>query len=77
MRYYHHTYNINGDHWREIRRMVEPFRERAYTVFERDVFDALVPSPDANVPTRDGIIDVSGVKMLLAFLLMQPMVSES
>lgn len=67
-RYYVRTYDINGPHWRAVRRLVEPFRERAYTVFERDAFDELLPGPDVTIPTRDGIQDVSGIKTLLGWL---------
>lgn len=75
-RYYFRTFDINGEHWRSIRRLVEPWRERAYTVFERDVFDELVPPPDVDMPALVGIPDVSGRKALLAFLVMQPLIAD-
>jgi asparagine synthase (glutamine-hydrolysing) len=75
-RYYFRTYNINGEHWRAIRRMLEPFRERAYEVFERKEFDALLPPPEVDIPARVGIADVAGRKTLLAFLVMLPLLTD-
>lgn len=75
-RYYVRTYDINGAHWRAIRRLVEPRRERAYTLFDRELFDELIPPPDVRIPTREGVQDVAAKKSLLAVLAMESLTTR-
>jgi len=63
-RYYHRTFDFNGAPWRASRRRAEPDRERAYALFEREAFDALVPPPDAPWPSTGTIEGGSAVKLL-------------
>lgn len=63
-RYYHRTFDFNGADWRATRRRAEVDRERAYALFEREAFDALVPGPEERWAPTGTIEGASGVKLL-------------
>lgn len=64
-RYYHRVFDFNAPGWREMRRSVDLDREPAYQLFQREAFDAMVPSAETTV-TGDAIKEASGIKALLA-----------
>ncbi|MGH7844650.1 MAG: asparagine synthase-related protein [Candidatus Binatia bacterium] len=64
-----YLYDINGAGWTRVREAAEPFRKMAYQFFERDALDELLPPPNVPVPYKHGIIDVSGIKSVIGFLL--------
>jgi asparagine synthase (glutamine-hydrolysing) len=68
-RRYYRIYDINGPGWTELRRQAEPCRDMAYGFFEKKALDELLPPPGVPVPARDGIYDVAGTKVVIAFLL--------
>lgn len=68
-RYSYRVYDLNNRGWRSIRRLAERQRRRADHVFRPEVLDDLLPPPDGPVRLKDGIIDASGLKSLLGFLL--------
>ncbi|RMF38736.1 MAG: asparagine synthetase B family protein [Chloroflexi bacterium] len=68
-RYYYRIYDINGPGWVAVRRGAEPHRERVLHLFHPEVLAEVLPAPDQPLPCRDGIIDASGAKTLLGFLL--------
>jgi len=68
-RYYYRLYDINGPGWVAVRRRAEPYRERVGHLFNQEVLTEILPGPDQPLQVRDGIIDASGAKSLLGFLL--------
>jgi asparagine synthase (glutamine-hydrolysing) len=67
-RYYYRGFDINGPNWRAVRQAMEPFRELAYSLFDRRAFDELLPGPDQTWNAGDVIAGASGMKMLLGML---------
>lgn len=65
-RYYHRTYDFNGSAWRMTRRGAEADRDRAYALFDREVFDSIVPRADARWEPTGLVEGASGPKMLLS-----------
>jgi asparagine synthase (glutamine-hydrolysing) len=68
-RYYYRVYDINNQGWRAVRHRAEACRSRVLELFDRDALDALVPPAEAQVACEDPIMDSSGLKLLLGFLL--------
>jgi asparagine synthase (glutamine-hydrolysing) len=68
-RIYYRVFDFNGPAWRMARRQAEPHRHRLYGLFDKQVFDSILPPPDADVKVPDGIIDFSGKKLLVGLLL--------
>ena len=68
-RYYYRIYDINGPGWVAVRRQAEPYRERVGHLFNQEVLTEILPGPNQPLPVQDGIIDASGAKSLLGFLL--------
>jgi len=68
-RRYYRLFDINGPGWTAVRRELEPYREFAYSFFERKALDDLLPSPDSPIGSRDAIRDVAGIKNIMGFLL--------
>ncbi len=68
-RYNARLYDINGPGWVAVRRAAEPYRDLAHGYFHRESMDAFLPAPDVPIACRDGIIDSSGYKTILGFLL--------
>lgn len=68
-RYYFRIYDFNSPGWLAVRRQAEPYRERLFHLLHRDVLEELLPAPDVPVSFEDGIIEASGLKLLLGFML--------
>ncbi len=68
-RYYFRIYDFNGPGWVAVRRQAEPYRERVLHLFNRDVFDELLPGPDVPLRFENSITEASGLKSLLGLLL--------
>lgn len=68
-RRYFRVMDINGPGWRAIRAAAEPYRHLGREFFHPEVFDALVPPPDARPEYRDPITGPGGMKTLLGFLM--------
>lgn len=68
-RYYYRIYDFNGPGWLAVRRQAEPYRERVLHLFNRDALAEFLPPPDVSVQLRDGIIEASGLKLLLGLML--------
>lgn len=69
-RYYYQIFDINNQGWQAVRSQAEPYRPLVQQLFHEDVLNELVPPP--NVPLQcqtDAIIEASGIKALLGFLL--------
>lgn len=62
-------WDFNGCGWLGLRQEAEPCRRLAVEFFEPRALDALLPGPGVSVKFKDGIIDASGAKSLLGFLL--------
>lgn len=63
-RYYYRTYDFNGPGWRTLRRAAERDRERAYELFDHDVYESLVP-PAHEEFHSDGTIEGAAAAKLL------------
>ncbi|MGB7443737.1 MAG: asparagine synthase-related protein [Coleofasciculaceae cyanobacterium] len=69
-RYYYRTFDINNSGWQAVRHQAEPYREKVQHLFCREVLDELLPPPDQPIThLEDAIIEASGIKALLGFLL--------
>ena len=68
-RYYYRVYDINNQGWRAVRNRAETARPRVLELFDRGALNALLPPPEAQVQCEDPIVDSSGMKLLLGFLL--------
>jgi asparagine synthase (glutamine-hydrolysing) len=68
-RYYCRTYNFNSSAWMAVRHEAEPYRSRIQHLFNMDVFNELLPPPQATVEFHDGLADASGPKLLVGLLL--------
>lgn len=68
-RYYYRIYDFNGPGWVAVRRQAESQRERALHFFNREVLEEILPPPEVPLQFRDGIVEASGLKSLLGFLI--------
>lgn len=68
-RFYYRVYDFNGDGWRGVRRAAEPLREKVRAVFDPQALDEILPKPAETKQFQDGIIEASGMKSLLGFML--------
>jgi asparagine synthase (glutamine-hydrolysing) len=69
-RYYFRLYDINNPGWQAVRQKAEPLRPLVKHLFDEKVLDSLLPSPDVPFQfRRDPIVEASGIKTLLGFLL--------
>ena len=68
-RRYYRLYDFNGPGWIAVRRQAEPYREKVFHLFHRDVLEELLPGPDVPLRFKNEINDASGLKSLLGFLL--------
>lgn len=68
-RYYPRIYDLNGEGWRAVRQRIEPCREAALAYFNKEALDELLPPPSAALALDNVIIDASGRKSLMGFML--------
>jgi asparagine synthase (glutamine-hydrolysing) len=68
-RYYYRTYDLNGPGWRAVRHLAEPHRERVLHLFDKKSLGTLLPPSHVPLQLQDEIIDSSGLKSMLGFLL--------
>jgi len=68
-RYYYRLYDFNGPGWSAVRREAEPQRQRVLHLFNKEVLDTVLPLPEHPLRMTDPIVDASGPKSLLGFLL--------
>lgn len=69
-RYYYQIFDINNKGWQAVRRQAEPYRPLVQQFFHEDVLNELVPPPSSQIKCQtDAIIETSGIKTLLGFLL--------
>ncbi len=68
-RYYYRVFDFNNEGWRSLRAEALPCFNQLSNLLDLDTLQVLLPSPDVNVKVKDGIMDTSGRKSLLAFSL--------
>jgi asparagine synthase (glutamine-hydrolysing) len=68
-RRYYRLWTINGPGWRAVRREAEKYRPLAHEWFDPATLASLLPGPEADIEAKDGIIDTSGLKSVLGFML--------
>lgn len=68
-RYYYRIYDFNNNGWQSVRREAEPYREKMYGIFNKDVFNELLLEPDEQANLQDKITDASGLKLLTGLML--------
>jgi len=68
-RYYYRIWNLNNPGWRQIRQEAEANRILASQILDENSLSKLLPPPDATIKVRNEVIDTSGLKCLLGFLL--------
>ena len=68
-RYYFRVFDFNGEAWRNVRRMAETYRAAASPLLSPEAVQKLLPSPDATVAFKDGIIDSAKTKTLAGVVL--------
>lgn len=68
-RRYCRLYDFDGPGWLAVRREAEPYRENVFHLFHKDVLKEVLPGPDVPLCFKNGIIEPSGLKSLLGFLL--------
>lgn len=69
-RFYYRTYDFNNAGWRAVRQQAEPYRQLVRHLFNEDIFNQLLPSPDVPFQHKlDKIPESSSIKALLGFML--------
>lgn len=68
-RYYYRIFDLNGPGWVAVRERADGYRRRVADLLQLDVLEEVLPGPGARPAFEDPIIESSGVKLLLAFLL--------
>jgi len=68
-RYYYRTFDINGPGWIAVRTRADLYRRRVADLLHPDVLEEVLPGPGARPAFEDPIVESSGLKLLLAFLL--------
>jgi asparagine synthase (glutamine-hydrolysing) len=68
-RRYYRLWTINGPGWRAVRWEAEKYRHLAHAWFDPAMLAALLPGPEVNIEAKDAIIDTSGLKIILGFML--------
>jgi hypothetical protein len=67
-RQYHRQADLNGPVWRAIRVSVEPYRALAHELFDRAMFDRLVPPPTVQWEGENAVEGGAGLKSLLGIM---------
>jgi asparagine synthase (glutamine-hydrolysing) len=68
-RYYVRIYDFNNSGWLAVRHQAEPYRQRLFNIFNKDVLDELLPGPQVPIHFTDMITKASGLKILLGLML--------
>lgn len=69
-RYYYRIFDFRNEGWQAVRREAEPGRRLLEDLFDARVLTELLPPPDRPIgDAGDGIIDISGRKLLLGLML--------
>lgn len=68
-RRYYRIYNLNSPGWVAVRKAAEPGRQSVMHLFNKDLFNQLLPLPEERFNCKDEIVDSSGPKLLLGFML--------
>jgi asparagine synthase (glutamine-hydrolysing) len=68
-RYYVRLYDFNGPMWKAARQRAEPYRKKLWTLFDKDALDDALPPPNADVRTKNSIVDTHGMKILVGLCL--------
>jgi asparagine synthase (glutamine-hydrolysing) len=68
-RYYVRIYDFNNSGWLAVRHQAEAYRQRLFNIFNKDVLDELLPSPEVPIHFTDTIVKASGLKILLGLML--------
>lgn len=68
-RYYVRIYDLNGAGWSAVRRSAQPCRQHSIAYFNQPVLDHILPAVPRRFDFNNEIIDASGPKSLLGFLL--------
>lgn len=69
-RYYYQIFDINNKGWQAVRNQAENCRPLVQQLFHEDILNELVPPPEVKITCQtDAIIEASGIKAILGFLL--------
>ena len=68
-RYWYRVNDFNGSAWKGVRRMAESHRSKMYSLFDKDMFDSILPPPDVPFRSTNGMVFDSGAKLLLASMI--------
>ena len=68
-RRYYRIYNLNNPGWTAVRKAAETNRQSVMHLFNEDIFNRLLPKPEESFQCKDEIVDSSGPKLLLGFML--------
>jgi asparagine synthase (glutamine-hydrolysing) len=68
-RHYFRLYDVNGPGWKAVRRQAEQYRDCLADYCDMDVLRRIVPAPEVNIAFKDSIVDASGMKNILGFML--------
>jgi hypothetical protein len=60
---------VNSPGWISVRKQAEDYRDLLFHFFNKDVLEDLLPHPDTPLRFKNKIIDASGIKTLLGFML--------
>ncbi len=75
--YYYRIYDINNAGWKSVRREAYAYYDSMAGIVDLPVLREILPNPDINIYVDDGIIDSSGAKTLLGFILWHKEYSET
>jgi asparagine synthase (glutamine-hydrolysing) len=65
-RYYYRMFDINAPHWMEVRRRVEPYRESAHAIFNREELARIWPPVDVTWTQGHPIESGNGARLILS-----------
>jgi len=68
-RYYYRIFDFHNAGWSAVRRLAEPYRERLFDLFDREVMKEYLPPPDEPLRLERPNSDASGRKLLLGLML--------
>jgi asparagine synthase (glutamine-hydrolysing) len=68
-RFFYRLLDFNGPAWKMARQRAEPHRSKLYALFDKDALDSMLPAPEVDVGATDGILDASGMRLLVGLSL--------